>query len=203
MAVSYIPYSGPIVTRAEAKEAALPRYFTGNHCYKGHLSRRQTKDAWCETCSREYQVHWRQINIEKARSSTKKYRNNNIEMVRLAEAKYRNNNRDVTRAASRKHRINNPMLGRIYASRRRVLIKNAGGNYTKRDIFDLFDAQKGKCVFCKTKLTWKITHIDHVVPLVLGGDNSKRNIQLLCADCNMAKGAKHPIDFAQSRGLLL
>lgn len=30
---------------------------------------------------------------------------------------------------------------------------------------------------------------DHIVPLAMGGSNTERNLQLLCADCNREKGA--------------
>lgn len=46
-------------------------------------------------------------------------------------------------------------------------------------------------------------HVDHIQPLALGGSNDKTNLQLLCPTCNTKKSAKHPIDFMQSRGLLL
>lgn len=36
-----------------------------------------------------------------------------------------------------------------------------------------------------------------------GGANDKSNIQLLCPHCNLSKGAKHPVDFMQERGMLL
>lgn len=35
------------------------------------------------------------------------------------------------------------------------------------------------------------------------GSNTDDNIQLLCKTCNLSKGAKHPIDFMQSKGFLL
>lgn len=34
------------------------------------------------------------------------------------------------------------------------------------------------------------THVDHVVPRKLGGDDSLNNLQLLCATCNLSKGAR-------------
>jgi 5-methylcytosine-specific restriction endonuclease McrA len=46
-------------------------------------------------------------------------------------------------------------------------------------------------------------HVDHILPLALGGDNRRKNIQLLCPTCNLSKGAHHPIDHAQRNGLLL
>jgi 5-methylcytosine-specific restriction endonuclease McrA len=46
-------------------------------------------------------------------------------------------------------------------------------------------------------------HIDHIMPLALGGSNTDDNIQLLRQRCNNQKCAKHPVDFMQSRGFLL
>ena len=41
------------------------------------------------------------------------------------------------------------------------------------------------------------------MPLALGGKHEDENLQLLCATCNLSKGAKHPIAFMQSKGRLL
>ena len=37
-------------------------------------------------------------------------------------------------------------------------------------------------------------HLDHIIPVVLGGNNKKDNLQILCPPCNMEKG-KNAIDF--------
>jgi hypothetical protein len=48
MANDYVPYDGPIVTRAEALARGLTRYFTGKPCKRGHISERS--DRWCIAC---------------------------------------------------------------------------------------------------------------------------------------------------------
>lgn len=55
-------------------------------------------------------------------------------------------------------------------------------------IFTLIGKRDGfHCAKCKAT---ENLHIDHVKPLSLGGDNDLGNLQLLCAICNVAKGAK-------------
>jgi 5-methylcytosine-specific restriction endonuclease McrA len=54
MALPIVPYSGPIVTRAEAKANGLKRYFMGpdRPCKYGHVSERSTVDGCCILCAR-------------------------------------------------------------------------------------------------------------------------------------------------------
>lgn len=50
MAKEYVPYSGPVVTRAEAKAAGLKLYFPGSFCPRAHRSQRKTLDGSCCGC---------------------------------------------------------------------------------------------------------------------------------------------------------
>ena len=49
--LDYTDYSGPIVTRAEAKKEGKSHYFTGKRCIHGHLSQRNTKSSICSWCA--------------------------------------------------------------------------------------------------------------------------------------------------------
>lgn len=43
-----------IVTRQQARELSLPRYFTGEPCQNGHVVKRRTANGQCVECRREH-----------------------------------------------------------------------------------------------------------------------------------------------------
>ena len=53
----------------------------------------------------------------------------------------------------------------------------------------LHQAQGGKCMYCGVKLRDSDGHVDHKKPHVTGGQETPKNMQLLCAPCNTRKGA--------------
>jgi hypothetical protein len=50
----------------------------------------------------------------------------------------------------------------------------------------VFQRDGGRCVQCGTDFE---IQYDHVIPVALGGSSTEENLQLLCAQCNQAKGA--------------
>lgn len=66
----------------------------------------------------------------------------------------------------------------------------------------LLKAQRSRCIYCRASLA-KAYHVDHIMPLKLGGAHEPKNLQLLCPTCNVRKSARHPVTFAQMSGMLL
>lgn len=120
----------------------------------------------------------------------------------LCRAKWYANNRDKAIQASLDWAARNPDKRRANEANRRARKQNSEGSHTSDDIKTLFDIQRGKCACCHIVISDGY-HVDHIMPLALGGSNDKTNIQLLCPTCNMKKSSKHPIEFMQSLGLLL
>jgi len=132
-------------------------------------------------------VEWYAANRERARETHAKWAAANFEKKKADNAKWCASHPENQRASYHK---------------RRARIKKTGGFFTVADIRCLLKQQKRKCVVCRTDIT-NVYHIDHIMPLALGGRNEISNIQLLCPFCNISKKDKHPIDFMQSRGFLL
>lgn len=88
------------------------------------------------------------------------------------------------------------------SSVRRGRLAGAGGRFTAAQVADIHRRQRGCCANCGNKLGNDF-HRDHRVPLARCGSNDASNIDLLCPTCNVKKGAKDPIDWANQNGRLL
>lgn len=133
-------------------------------------------------------------------AAKKRYRDRYPEKIAAAARRYeiRKGRGKGHRTLTEEERIQKRRADRIA---RKARLKGGGGR-PSRDIKEkLLIAQKGKCVYCKEKLDR--AHIDHILPLALGGSSDDLNLQLLCPRCNRRKSAKHPVEFAQSLGMLL
>ncbi len=149
-----------------------------------------------------YQASYRDEHRQKAKETTKKWRQDNPEMAQASCLKWYAQNAEQARASAAKRKAANPDAYRIYKSNRRARMLGAGGKLPKDLAKRLFELQKGKCPCCKLPLGDNF-HLDHIMPIALGGTNTANNIQLLRAVCNNQKHAKHPVNFMQSRGFLL
>lgn len=64
--------TGQIITRANAKETGVKRYFTGAPCRRGHVAERYTADQSCCQCKEEGRAANREKNAEYLRDWRKK-----------------------------------------------------------------------------------------------------------------------------------
>lgn len=164
-----------------------------------------------------YKIKWRAANPEKVKSAkaksqaknpeksrmrNSKWKAANTEKVRISNSKWQAENPEKMRAYNAKYRASHPEVNRIkchnYQSRKR----ENGGKLSKDIAERLHKLQRGKCACCGQPLGDDF-HLDHIMPLALGGPNIDSNIQLLRATCNIRKRHKHPVDFMQMKGFLL
>jgi 5-methylcytosine-specific restriction endonuclease McrA len=79
--------------------------------------------------------------------------------------------------------------------------RKQGGSLPKGTIQILLRRQNGLCPCCNKPLGSDY-HLDHIMPLALGGAHAVWNVQILRAQCNVEKGAMHPDDFMWGRGFI-
>lgn len=125
---------------------------------------------------------WYQKNAEIARLKTAMWRLMNLDRKKQYRDRYRKEHGHIERAARHKRRTS--------------------GQLSRGIVKKLMELQKGKCACCGKPLGDDY-HLDHIIPIALGGKNIDNNVQLLRAKCNLQKSKKHPIDFMQERGFLL
>jgi 5-methylcytosine-specific restriction endonuclease McrA len=156
--------------------------------------------TYCRACKAKQDKSSYIRNRTKRLQVCAEYRKYNRQAVMAKTAEWRKLNPERVKLLRRSWRKKNPEAKRVSEATRRARKRKAGGRHTVSDIKALMAQQHGQCAICRLFL--ETYHVDHVMPLALGGDNSKENIQLLCPTCNDKKGAMHPQDFLRKLGLL-
>jgi HNH endonuclease len=173
--------------------------------------------------NKEFEKHRHQLWVEKNREKVRAYEKNRRTFKEIRDKKnnrrkelYSQNpqkqieasrtwrllNTAKSRLAASRYQKNHPETAAVIRQNRRARKLATEGRLSNGIVESLFKSQKGKCPCCKKPLGDNY-HLDHIMPLALGGANTDKNVQLLRAICNNQKHAKHPIDFMQSRGFLL
>jgi 5-methylcytosine-specific restriction endonuclease McrA len=197
------PHQGPLITRKEAKEWGLKRYFEGSCCARGHLAERRVVNRECVECRKLNRTSACPKNKEKInKKAREKYKENRDYHLKKAK-KWREENQDRKKEYSKGWEEKNKHKRKMYKQKRRSAEANAEGEFKPEDILRIFDLQRGRCGICSKKKELKEMHVDHIEPLSRGGSNWPRNLQMLCKKCNLSKASKDQIDFMRERGRLL
>lgn len=187
MELSELPRSG-----AEARAGGISRYFNGKPCPRGHVAARYAKGLDCVECNRILE-----------RDRKRKLRATDPERMREDKRRWYASSPGPVRASVKRYAERHPDAGRSNLAAYRARKRATEGRFTKDDVARVFRLQRGRCGLCRKKLHRRKFHVDHVVALAVGGSNWPSNIQLLCASCNLSKGARPQHIVARERGLLI
>jgi hypothetical protein len=80
---------------------------------------------------------------------------------------------------------------RAIDARRRALVSEGlkVEYFTRQEIINRDDST---CHICRKRCDRSEIHLDHVIPLALGGHHTRDNVRVACASCNLSKGARMP-----------
>ncbi len=190
------PIAASIISRKEARDAGMLRYFTGKPCKHGHITERQVSSGNCFQCSREH-------GLEVNREGCKRRYHANKELVAQKYRAYYLKRRDYMLERAREYQRQNPEKVNFHSSQRSAMRRSAEGKFTAEDISRIREAQGEKCAACRISFMVRKESIDHINPLTKGGSNWPSNLQLLCGSCNSRKKNKDSLDFMRELGRLL
>lgn len=200
-----------IVSRNQALETTLPRYFTGVPCRNGHISERYTVNHTCVECGklickRTYVKHSNKIKShvkdkywetpEKYREYQRAYRrdDDNKEKIRKRHReRYKNDIEYKITGLIRGH-LNKMVYRYMGGNKHSVTNKNVG--YSSRDLKEHIESQFEPGMSWENHGEW---HIDHIIPLSVlvkwgvtdpSVVNALHNLRPLWAEDNMSKGAR-------------
>ncbi len=127
-------------------------------------------------------------NPEKVRAYRKKYYEDNKEAVRKCQKKYYQSTREARLAYYKKHRESSPGRGVKY---RAVAKRRARAAFIEHvDPLIVLELHDGVCGICGNDVDPFQFHVDHIVPLAVGGLHNYANTQPAHPVCNYKKGTK-------------
>ena len=121
----------------------------------------------------------------------RKYKKENNKHMKEYSKNWQKDNPEKCREYSIKYYENNPDKFREHRRKRRALKIEAEGSFTEKEFKKILQFYHYRCCACGTDLTKTDFHRDHIQPLSKGGSDFIKNIQPLCAYCNLSKHTKH------------
>ena len=150
--------------------------------------------------ARKWAAKNRLANPERVRAQQQAHKERNRQHYRDEAAKYRAANPESTRAATREWRKANPEYGLMKNREKRALLRSVESeSYTAASIVELYGSN---CHLCDEPIDmsaprlvgsegWERSlHLDHLIPLVAGGNDLVSNIRPSHALCNLIKGGR-------------
>lgn len=177
------------ISRKEAIQSNLKRYYTGKPCKKGHIAERSTSNLTCLECIKLSKRRYYEDNRSKCLARSRRHYVANKEVYISNSVEYRRNNPDKYRAQNRKDRI-----------KRSSRIKDSTPDWLSDSQLIAMDCEYQK----SNLLTWatgKAYHVDHIIPLtgkedgvhVVSGLNVPWNLKAIPAEDNLSKGCRFTI----------
>lgn len=139
-------------------------------------------DVKCRAKATYYRNHEVSCEVRRRYYQTPEGRQRHEEAARRWREANPDRRRQVGRDHYHRYGDRNREVGRVRAHGRRAA---AGDGVSPEDWAIILDRHDYRCAYCAAP--WE--HMDHKVPLSLGGEHSPHNVVPACSFCNLSKGA--------------
>lgn len=167
-------------------------------CKRCNCESKRYSDGRCITCTLARNAEWAKKNSGKKNKISRKWNELNRHQKREINAIYRAAKNEEIKQKRKLQRKNDPSIERVKSATRKALKLGNGGSLSKNIVQVLLAKQNGLCACCHQPLNG-VFHLDHIMPLSLGGKNDDDNVQLLLPRCNLQKFTSTPEDFIARR----
>jgi 5-methylcytosine-specific restriction endonuclease McrA len=170
------------------------------------MLRAKARARYASDPEREKNRHkkWASKNLAHLRKYNQKKYQADPEIKKVRARGWRRRNPEYAAMASARYAKNNPEIIRECNRAAGIHRRSAPGKVTPSAIREIRILQKGKCAYCRRKVTGQDEHVDHIIAIKNGGTHDRSNLQILCERCNKRKSWRDPIEFVRSEyGLLL
>lgn len=147
----------------------------------------------CIICYKEYKKeHYSRHKEYIKNRSLKYYYEHREQVLNTVSNYYYNNKEEITRKIKEYRKTDKwKIVNTVGQSKRQERIKNTdNGTITTNSLVLLLHKQNGKCAICEKllDLTKKFSvHLDHIIPICVGGEHTLENVQWTCSKCNLGK----------------
>lgn len=135
-----------VISRKDARQKGLRRYFTGKPCKHGHLTHRSVSCAICAACERDRQNAKRKRNPEKEKALCKAWAKRNPEKYIAHAHRWKKNNPEKARDNERQ----NSKLRRYRKAAQAT--PKSGAALGLAEALEIFKAQDNAFDFCEDLL---------------------------------------------------
>ena len=169
--------------------------------YKVHWRKREQACEGCLAAKRLVSKTWKQTHPEyDAKAYYDKYYALNKNAILETHKEYYNKNIESALANKRRYHKENPEVAQRASNRRRATLNNViSEDYTQQQVLEIYGDD---CHICNEPIDlnaqrgvgmvgWaKALHIDHLIPISLGGNDTLENVRPAHGFCNISKGNK-------------
>jgi len=178
---------GPFISRKQAKEQGLNKYFVAKKCPKGHVSPRRVHNSECIQCASissniRCKIYYKN-NTELIKKRSIQHRIDNPGMAATSDRQRYKENPEYYRQSQRQNYQENKDRYKDSAERRRRGLDKSFRKLSKTD------QQKVNSIYSQRRklndeLGYIALHVDHLLPIKKGGKHEPDNLLIMTAEAN-------------------